>query len=241
MRGRKLKLTLLAVLALGLGMVAWYSTSYLSLADLAERERALREVIASRPFASWIVGFVVYFAASLIPGTRGKVIVFGWLFGFLPALVLVNVALTLAAIVTFKISRHLLQDTIESRYAPRLVWLNRALDREGAWYVILLRVLPISYSLTNYLLGATRLRTRTFWWATHIGLLPGNAVFTFVGSQLPTLGELSRKGVMAFISWEVIAALIVLSVFPLVLHRLALRWRPSVTSAINRRSPPIPF
>ena len=64
---------------------------------------------------SWIIGFVLYAFLSLIPGTVGKAFVCGWVFGFLPAIILVDGALTLAALLTFFASRLLLRDAIESR------------------------------------------------------------------------------------------------------------------------------
>ena len=90
--------TLLSTAAIALGCAIWFVAGQFTLADLARHEQALRGLIAAHPFRAWCVGWAVYFLAALVPGTRGKAIGFGWLFGFWPALLLVNFALTAAAI-----------------------------------------------------------------------------------------------------------------------------------------------
>ncbi|MGE3778393.1 MAG: TVP38/TMEM64 family protein, partial [Pirellulaceae bacterium] len=153
-------------LAIGVLAATWFLATHFSFAELAQREQTLRQLIRSHPAQAWCLGWLVYFVASLVPGTRGKAIAFGWLFGFWPALLLVNPALTAAAMVTFFASRWIVGDMMPSRYSAALRRVNELLERDGGWYVLLLRVVPVSFSLTNYLLGATRVRTRTYWWAT---------------------------------------------------------------------------
>jgi uncharacterized membrane protein YdjX (TVP38/TMEM64 family) len=218
------RIVLLILVGTGLALAGWFGSTQLSLADLVRHEQSLRSVILERPARTWVVGFALYFLAALVPGTRGKAIVAGWMFGFWPALVLVNLALTAAAEVTFFASRHLVRELVQARYAGWLVHADRILEREGAWYVILLRVVPISFSLTNYLLGATRLNGVTYWWATQLGLLPGNVVFVFVGTRLPSLSQLAEHGIWAVFSRDMLLALVVLSLFPFLVDRLV-RWR----------------
>jgi uncharacterized membrane protein YdjX (TVP38/TMEM64 family) len=225
MKRRLLVGLLVLFVALLIGLLA---TPYLSLDAVAAREQWLRGLIISHPWQSWLTGFAVYFVASLIPGTRGKAIVCGWLFGFWFGLVLVNLALTAAAIVTFLVSRYLVRDAIQERYHRKFLRINQALEQEGAWYVLLLRVVPVSFSLTNYLLGATNVNTKTYWWASQLGMLPGNAAFVFLGAGLPSLSEIARNGVAALISWELIAALTLFSLFPLVAHRVVRRYQSNL-------------
>lgn len=221
----KRRLIYIGLLAIVLACIAWLGRSHFSLDELAHRERQLRELIQSYAAVSWIVGFILYFLLALVPGTRGKAVVTGWLFGFWQGLVLVNIALTAAALVAFFISRYLVRDIIEGRYSKQLLWANKELEREGAWYVIVLRILPVPYSLTNYLLGATKIDVRSFWWATHLGLLPSNIAFVFVGSELPSLSEVSQHGMLSIFSWKLIIGVGVLSALPLIVHWLVRQLR----------------
>jgi uncharacterized membrane protein YdjX (TVP38/TMEM64 family) len=226
------RLVWLLFVAVGLGVLAWVFGSQFTLVDIVRRERLLRGEIGERPWRAWFIGFVVYFLASLVPGTRGKAVAFGWLYGFWLALPLVNLALTCAAQAGFLASRYLLRGLVESRYGPALVRINRILQREGASYVILLRIFPVSFTLTNYLFGATAIHGGTFWWATQVGLLPGNIVFVFVGARLPSLEQVLERGLWSLWSWDLLLVLVVLSAFPLVVHRVV-RW-------LRRPSPPAP-
>lgn len=202
----------------------WFFASHWNLESLVRQEISVRCLIVEYPVQSWIVGFVAYLAISLVPGTRGKALVCGWLFGFLPGLILVNGALTGAALIAFFLSRYLLRDAIAGRYSWQLGRVNRTLESEGAFYVILLRVVPVSFTLTNYLLGATNVRRKTFWWATHVGLLPSNIVFVNVGSRLPSLSEVVARGWTAVFSAEVLVSVVVLSVFSLAAPYMVRRW-----------------
>jgi uncharacterized membrane protein YdjX (TVP38/TMEM64 family) len=202
----------------------WLVGSHISLATLADRERSARDSIAEHPLIWWMLGFLVYVGVALVPGTRGKAVAVGWLFGFWPGLILVNGALTIAALIAFIISRHLLQEAVAGRYGLLLGRINRALETNGAFYVILLRVVSVSFSLTNYLLGATQLRTRTYWWATQVGLLPGNVVFVNAGAQLPSLHEVVNEGWLVLLSWEFLSAIALLSIFALLAPRVVVWW-----------------
>ena len=87
---------LLLVLAISLALFL-VLRHYVSLETMIEQEEWLRAASAAHPVLSLLVAFVVYVVISLIPGTTGKSLVFAWLFGFLPGLLLVNGGLTVAA------------------------------------------------------------------------------------------------------------------------------------------------
>ena len=225
----KRRLWLIGLIAIGLAVIAWLGRSHFSLEELARHERELRGAISVYPVLSWCIGFGIYYLLAMVPGTRGKAVAYGWLFGFWPALLLVNISLTAAAMTAFFLSRHFVRVFIRDRYHVQLLGANRALEKEGAWYVILLRVLPVPYSLTNYLLGATSVAPRTFWWATHVGLIPSNIAFVFVGSELPSLGQIADEGLAALFSWELATGVVVLSLLPFIVHWIVTRFRAGFT------------
>jgi len=221
MRNRRLLLGagFLSVLA----VVAVLLREYTSVEALVEQETQLRDAIAAYPVESWLIGFGVYFLASLIPLTGGKSAVFGWLFGFLPAVAMIDGALTLAAIVTFLTSRYLIRDAIEARFAVHVERLNHHLERDGSFYLLFLRMAHAPYTFINYVSGALRVPTRTFWWTTQLGLLPGTMVFAFAGSRLPTLKQFADRGPMQLLDPWLISALVMTGLLP-VLIRGVLRW-----------------
>ncbi len=137
-----------------LAVVAVLLREHTSIEALVQRETQLRDAIVAHPVESWLIGFGVYFLASLVPLTGGKSVVFGWLFGFLPAIVMVDGALTLAAIVTFLSCRYLIRDAVEARFAVHVERLNHHLERDGPFYLLFLRMAHAPYTFINYVSGA---------------------------------------------------------------------------------------
>lgn len=198
-----------------------------SLEVLVGHETRLRENIAAAPFQSWLIGFGVYFVASLIPGTGGKSMIFGWLFGLWSAVLMVDAALTLAALVTFLISRYLIRDVVESRFAMHVDRLNRHLQRDGPFYLLQLRMAHAPFTFINYVSGALRIPTTTFWWTTQLGILPGTIVFVFAGSRLPTLRELSERGPIELLDPWLIAGLLLTAILPVLIRNLTRLFQPA--------------
>lgn len=193
---------------------------------LVRHELRIRTFLATRPVSGFALGLISYFLLSLIPGTGGKSVIYGWLFGFWPAVVIADCALTAAAVVTFLISRWLLRDVLRSRFALVMPRLDRAIERDGAYYLLALRMMHSPYTATNYAVGATSMRTFSFWWSTQLGLIPSTMVFVFAGTQIPSLREVIQQGAGAVITPQLILSLVLMGVFPLMVRWLIRRlWK----------------
>ena len=220
-----------AVLLAVVGAVAaglyWFSDR-LSLTALAECELQLRSLVGEHPiitFAAALALYVVVTGLSL-PGAAALSILYGWLFGFWPALVLVSFASTAGATVAFLLSRFLFGAWIQARYRQRLVAFNAAIEREGAFYLFTLRLIPqVPFFVVNAVMGLTKLPTHTFWWVSQLGMLPGTCVFVFAGASAPSLKTIAHKGLGSILDWRLVAALVMLGVVPLLLKRLVRYFR----------------
>jgi len=220
----KRKTFVMAVTATLLTILAWYVNNHISLDELAIQEERFRAAIALHPWRSFVIGFGVYAGLSLIPGTGGKAIVFAWLFGYWQAMIIVMVGLTSAAMVIFSLSRYLFREYIESRYTSFLSLMNRHIEREGAFYLLTLRMAHAPFSIINPVSGASRVRTWTFFWTTMVGLLPGTAVWAYVGIRLPSLRDLANDGPGSLLDPPLIAALVASATLPLLFRWLVGRF-----------------
>ncbi|MGR9092732.1 MAG: TVP38/TMEM64 family protein [Gammaproteobacteria bacterium] len=210
--------------AVVLAAIAWYVNRYVSLSELAMHEDRIRVAIAMRPLRSFMLGLAVYITLSLIPGIGGKAIVFGWLFGFWRAVIIVIVSLTCSAMVIFSLSRYLFRDRIERRYTGMLSLMNRHIEKEGAFYLLTLRMAHAPYSIVNPVSGASRVPMWTFVWTTAIGLLPGTAVWAYVGVRLPSLRDLANSGPGSLLDPLLITALVASAMLPLFFRGLVRRF-----------------
>jgi len=210
---------LLAVL-LGMG-VLW--AAYLFAWDvnsIIDHEERLRQWVRQRPIESTLWGFLIHTLLCFVPGAGGKSLIMGWLFGFWSALIQVNLGLTIAAISTFELSRYLFRDAVRSRIGSRMRGIDQAIAKDGAYFLFVLRLAHGPYTITNYAMGATSISVWSFWAATQIGMLPGNILFVYTGSQFPSLKQLSEEGIVSLLTWRVLGAFVLLAILPLMLRQI---------------------
>ncbi len=181
---------------------------------IVEREDSLRSRIKTAPIASFVIGLVLYIGLSLIPGTAGKSIVYGWLFGFIAAVFLVEIGLTAAAILSFLLGRYVVRYMLYRRWQIYLRWISDRFSQEGAFYLLWLRMAHVPFTLVNYGAGATRIPLVTFWWTTHAGILPATLVFTFVGSRIPNLRTVVEQGAWAVVDPPLLIILTATAILP---------------------------
>ncbi len=202
-----------------LGVIARRHTSLHAIVD---QEMYLRDLVQSYPLRSWLIGLVVYVGLSLIPGTSGKSVVFGWLYGFWPAVLMVDLALTIAALATFFVSRFLFREAIEARFGVHLTRFKKKLETSAGFYLLMLRLAHAPFSFVNYGSGATNIvPAKTFWWTTQLGMLPGTMVFVFAGTRIPALSIIAERGVLTLLDVSLIAALVATFIMPVFIRWIA--------------------
>jgi len=203
---KRLLLPLLIITSLVL--LAVLASRYTSLDWFVRNDRWLRDTIQAYPVRSVMIAFVLYLLTSLFPGLAGKSILLGWLFGLTLGVLIVNTALVSAALVAFLLCRYYLKSAVESRFGIYLKPIQAHMKRDGAMYLLTLRLAHTPFSFLNYACGAgTDIPLRTFWWTTQLGLLPGNIVFVYAGTRLPTLQELIAAGPLSLLDGPMILAL----------------------------------
>ncbi|MEL6530069.1 MAG: FAD-dependent oxidoreductase, partial [Pseudomonadota bacterium] len=153
------------------------------------------------------VFFLIYVAvtAASLPGAAIMTLAAGALFGLVVGTILVSFASTLGATLAFLASRYVLRDTIEARFGDRLKSINQGLERDGAFYLFTLRMIPaIPFFVINLVFGLTRIKTWTFAWVSQIGMFLGTIAFVNAGTQLAqiesTSGLLSPALIGSFVA-----------------------------------------
>lgn len=222
-RSNLLKIGML-LLILALIAALWFGfRDQLNIRYLAEREAELRTFSNSRPWLTRFLAFVFYALATgfSFPGAALLSMLYAWFFGFWQALPLLSFASTAGAVIAFLMSRYFLRDWVETRFQERTQRINAAFEREGAYYLFTLRLIPlVPFFVINLVMGLTRIRVGTFWWVSQLGMLPGTIAFVYAGSTIPSLNTLVEKGAKGVLDWRLFLAFAILGLLPLILKRL---------------------
>ncbi|WP_281544424.1 dihydrolipoyl dehydrogenase [Grimontia sp. SpTr1] len=197
--------------------VTWFAFdlgALFTLENAKAQHEALKDTIASNFVTASIIYFVVYIAmtALSLPGAAIATLLGAALFGFWWALLLVSFASSIGATLAFLVSRFLLKDSVQSKFGDRLATINQGVEKDGPFYLLTLRLIPVfPFFLINLLMGLTPIRTATFYIVSQIGMLPGTAVYINAGTQLAQIDSLS-----GIVSPGVLLSLVLLGVFPII-------------------------
>ena len=180
--GKRFPTKLVALAGIVLAVVAVYVLlgDALTLHRLAEREDQLRHWLELYPLLVYCIAFVGYAAliGMSLPSAAALTLLFGWYFGLARGAVLVSFASTAGCMLAFLVSRTLMREAVNVRFGTRLAQFNRALERDGAFYPLTLRLIPlVPLFVINLVMGLTPLKARTSWWVSQVGMLPGTIVY----------------------------------------------------------------
>jgi len=155
----------------------------------------------------------VYIAATALslPGAALLTLLSGALFGLGLGTVLASISSTLGATVSFLISRYLLRDTIKDKFGPRLEKIDAGIEKEGAFYLFTIRMIPaFPFFVVNLLMGLTSIKTFTYMWVSMAGMFVGTAVYVNAGTRLSELE--SASGIF---SPDIILSFVALGILPI--------------------------
>lgn len=111
------------------------------------------------PFLVYGAFFLLYIAVTALslPGAAIMTLAAGALFGLGWGVLMVSFASSIGATCAFLVSRYLLQDVVQARFGSRLSTINEGIERDGAFYLFTLRLVPVfPFFLINLLMGLTR-------------------------------------------------------------------------------------
>ena len=162
----------------------------LTLEALKTSRDSLVALYQSRPLFAAAGFFAVYVAAAALsfPGATILTLAAGAMFGLWTGLLIVSFASSIGALLAFLVARHLLRDSVQKRFGKQLAPLNEGMQRDGAFYLLTLRLVPLfPFFLVNLLAGLTPIGAGRFYWVSQLGMLAGTAVYVNAGTQLASI------------------------------------------------------
>ena len=211
-------IVLLLILALIAAFFAFDLGRFVSLEFFKAQQASIAGWYDAHPLQTLAGFFLLYVAVTglSLPGAAVLTLVAGALFGLLVGTVLVSFASSIGATLAFLSSRFLLRDWVQSRFGDRLKPINDGVQKEGAFYLFTLRLVPaFPFFVINLLMGLTPLPARTFYWVSQLGMLAGTLVYVNAGTQLAKIESL--RGIL---SPGLLISFTLLGLFPLIAKKI---------------------
>lgn len=197
---------------------------HITFENLKRNRDGLKEFVKNHYILS-VSGFIVIyiFTAFFLPGAIVLTIAGGLLFGVFWGTIYVCIGAATGATLAFFTARHLIGEWIQDKYQNQLKNFNEEIAKNGYYYLLALRVIPIfPFSAVNYFAGVTKITFKIFLWTLLVTVIPGTIVYAFAGQQLGTIESVrdiySAKILILFL-------LLVLLVFSPMIFKYAKRKR----------------
>lgn len=214
----KKTILLLVIIAAIIGFFVFDLNQLLTLENIKSHQAEFQQWRDSAPVLVSLLFFTAYvlITALSLPGAAIMTLAAGGLFGLVWGFVIVSFASTIGATLAFLVSRYLLRDIVQKRFGDRLGPINTGIEREGAFYLFTLRLVPIfPFFLINILMGLTPLKTFTYYWVSQLGMLAGTVVYVNAGTQLAKI-----EGLSGILSPGLLFSFALLGVFPLLAKKV---------------------
>jgi dihydrolipoamide dehydrogenase len=212
---KKSRLALIVVIAIAIAAFFTFDLGrFFTLEFFKSQQAAIDGYFTANPFQTAAVFFVIYVAVTglSLPGATLMTLVAGAIFGLLWGTVIVSFASSLGATLAFLASRFLFHDTIQSRFGGSLKAINAGVEKDGAFYLFTLRLVPaFPFFVINLVMGLTPIRTWAFYGVSQVGMLAGTIVYVNAGTQIARIESL--RGVL---SPELVISFTLLGIFPLI-------------------------
>lgn len=209
------KKILLLLLALFIVLSFYFSgyTEFFSLDFFKSQQQYFDTLYADAPLVTAFIFFILYIMITglSLPGATLLTLIAGALFGLLWGTLLVSFASTLGASVAFLLARFILRDTVQKHFGRYLKPINEGMERDGAFYLFTLRLVPLfPFFAVNLVMALTPIRLLSFMLVSQIGMLAGTLVYVNAGTQIARIETLND-----IISPQMLFAFVLLGLFPL--------------------------
>ena len=209
-----MKKAILVLVLLG-ALVAYFVFDLGQILSLENFKASQVDIVAAKDAnpVLYVTGFFILYVAVTglsIPGAAIMTLIAGALFGVLVGTIIVSFASTIGATLAFLSARFVLRDWVQGKFGERLRAIDEGLEKDGAFYLFTLRLIPVfPFFVINLLMGLTRIKTRTFFWVSQLGMLPATIVFVNAGTQISRI-----ESTAGLLSPALIASFVALALFP---------------------------
>lgn len=191
---------------------------FLTLSYLKESQQRFMSLYSRHKVSTILTYMLIYITVTSLslPGAAALTLAGGALFGFWSGTIAVSFASTIGATLACFVSRFLLRNWVQQRFGNKLSLLNQGIQKEGAFYLFTLRLIPVfPFFLINLGMGITPMPLVKFYWVSQLGMLPGTMVYINAGKELAKITSLS-----GILSPRLIFAFVLIGLFPITAKKI---------------------
>jgi uncharacterized membrane protein YdjX (TVP38/TMEM64 family) len=218
-RWRWLLRGILVLIALG-AVIAFFLTGAEHHLDFATLQRSREWLLVEQVTHPWrlafaFLGLLIAVVLLSLPLLTVMTLAAGAIFGLFEGTVLMSFGSAIGATLVMLASRFVFKDAVRRRFAHRLHKIDAGIERDGAFYLLNIRLVPIfPFFIVNLLMGLTHMRVWTYYWVTQLGMLVGTAVYVNAGTRIA-----QARSARELVSLSMVVSLTLLAVLP-----FASRW-----------------
>ncbi len=220
-----------SIICLVTAIIFLHLGDYLTLSYIKESQQRFSLLYSQHPLpmiASYMGIYIVVTVLS-VPGAAIMTLAGGALFGLYTGTLIVSFASSIGATMACFVARFLLRDWVEARFESKLAKINQGIEREGAFYLFTLRLIPVfPFWLINLLMGLTAMPLRTFYWVSQAGMLPATVVYVNAGKELSKIDSIS-----GILSIRLIISFAALGIFPFVTKKIVFFYKSHKGMSVN--------
>ncbi|GAB4360891.1 MAG: bifunctional TVP38/TMEM64 family protein/FAD-dependent oxidoreductase [Gammaproteobacteria bacterium] len=208
----------LLIIALVVSFFVFDLGQYFTLEFFKAQRETIDAYFNDHPWQVVAVYFLIYVVVTglSLPGATIMTLAGGAIFGLLWGTIIISFASTIGATLAFLVSRFLLRDWVQNRFGDSLRTINREMERDGAFYLFTLRLVPaFPFFIINLVMGLTPIRTATFYWVSQVGMLAGTIVYVNAGTQIAKI-----ESAAGLLSPTLLGSFALLGLFPLVARKI---------------------
>lgn len=184
----------------------------------------------AKHYTSAVFGYIGLFIGTVacsLPAVLLLTVLGGFCFGMVPGMIYANISATIGSVISYFFVRYSLGDLFAHKYQssihnPMFSQFKQHLYRYGSWYLLAVhQIVFIPFGLVNIMAGIMQVPVWTFVWTTIVGIIPAQALFTYVGSTCAHIDSLQDLFSPVILAVMILASAVTLSGF--VLHVRSLR------------------
>lgn len=215
---KKKIIVLIAIIAIVGAWIGFGGTELLNFETIKAKQAEWVELYRGNPVMVIGIYFGIYVLVTglSLPGAAVLTLLAGALFGVVMGTLVVSFASSIGATLAFLVARYLARDAVQARFQKQLATINKGVEKEGAFYLFTLRLVPVfPFFLINIVMALTPIKAWQFYWVSQVGMFAGTIVYVNAGTQLAELESL--KGIL---SPELLISFSLLGLLPLVAKKV---------------------